>query len=93
MRFCNWQEMYDILAAGTELYNSRLEKHVRCEKDKETLLVSDVKKERIVDYIHAVHTENPKNTEEKITKTITLAEEYCKAYYEETGWTNTALIK
>lgn len=46
MRFYNWQEMYDILAAGTELYNPRLEKHVRCEKGKETLLVSDVKKRK-----------------------------------------------
>lgn len=93
MRFYNWQEMYDILAAGTELYNPKLEKHVRCEKGKKTLLISDVKKEKIVDYIHAVHTEDHKNTEEKITKTITPAEEYCKAYYKETGWTNTALIK
>lgn len=90
MRFYNWQEMYDILAAGTKLYNSKLEKHVRCKKNKDTLIVTDVKKERIVDYIYS---EESKNTEEKTTKTIIPAEEYCKAYYEEIGWTDTALIK
>ena len=63
---------------------------MRCKKNKDTLIVTDVRKEKIVDYIYS---EESKNTEENITKTIIPAEEYCKACYEKTGWTDTALIK